>query len=138
MKVINRWKSCLLVLSLLIGFLVYVLLASGQICFDDTFMLSSGFAFTALIVLAVFIIGILWAQKSRLLKIAFCSVGTWAVLGASGLLITAFLVSLVGYCSSGILYLLVALSFFFLTLMSGGIFLFLHVYNDCIDNECRC
>ena len=138
MKVINRWKSGLLVVSLLIGFGVYLLLANGEICLDDPMILSTGLAFTALVVLTFFVIGLLWSPKSRLLKIDFCSAGTWAVLGASGLLISAFFVTLVGYCSMSFQQLFLALSFFFLALMSGGIFLFLHIYNDCFENECRC
>lgn len=42
MKVINRWKSALLVVSLLIGFGVYLLLANGEICLDDPMILSTG------------------------------------------------------------------------------------------------
>ena len=64
MKVINRWKSALLVVSLLIGFGVYLLLANGEICLDDPMILSTGLAFTALVVLTFFVIGLLWSPKS--------------------------------------------------------------------------
>lgn len=133
----NNSKYCytIIVIGLILAFIIYSLLANG-------IMNTVYFPFFFLFMIAVGIITLLsllkanmLTDKSRAFREAYNCCGNISAIGGAGIIMISFFTSLLENTAGNILfYIGVALCFFFLTFLCGGICCFLYLYNRCQED----
>ena len=126
----NATKFCIItiVIGMLLAFTIFTLFANGLLSLDTSspfFILLILFAGALLVSL---LIGSLSAKNEPRLREAYSCCGNLATTGGTCLILAAFLTSL-SPVFNGVLFALgIAICFFFLVLLLGGILCFLHAY----------
>lgn len=136
MKRSVKYCCIVVVIAILLGIYTFILINSGLIFINpDNF---GSFNITLIATSASLLIALMLLHLSNCegrIKKAYCNCGNLAAIGATGTIILSFLTSLSECGCDFQFYAGVALIFFFLTLMLGGIVCFLYTLNGC-HNEC--
>lgn len=132
-------KHCCItiVLAILAGITAFLFALIGIFCFDcvRTFLIAA-FALGNAVLIA-YLVALVLADKTRLLRESFCCCGNMAIWGCLGLLFTcAFSLLLLIESFTLLLDIALGLIFFFLVLLLGGTWCFIYNYNHCGRNDC--
>jgi len=141
MRACIRQAAALVLGGLALAVLVFFLLFTGMITLVPTavggivfFTLVSVISAAAILALVV---GVLLADRTPALADAWLCCGEVAAVGAFGALLTSLLTSLTVSLEVG-LFVGVAVIFFFLTLLFGGLFCLVRRYVTARFNNCGC
>lgn len=136
MKYATKFCIATLVLSMLLAFTVFTLFAGGILVLAPGSILFPLLIGLSCILLAALLIGALTGDYGKM-RASFSGCGSLAVLGGTGLILTAFLTSL-SPVFAGILFALgMAFCFFFLALLLGGVFSLIYCYFAHGQRTCR-
>lgn len=135
MKKSVKYCCIVVVLAILVAIYTFVLINSGFIFINpETSVL---FYFTAITISTALLISLMRMQCSygNRIKNDYCYCGYLATIGATGTILLAFLTSLSECGCDFQFYAGIALLFFFIVLMLGGIVCLLYTLNTC-HHEC--
>ncbi|NCC55304.1 MAG: hypothetical protein EOM11_07480 [Erysipelotrichia bacterium] len=135
MKRSVKYCCIVVIIAILLAIFTFILFNTGILMVNPE---SFAFFYFLLTLIAIALLITLMKMQSNpcdKMKKAYCCCGHLASIGTVGSIILALLTSLSSYDSDFMLYAGIALSFFFLVLMLGGVVCFLYTLNGC-HSEC--